>query len=331
MGRKDYAENRSFYRWEFLRRNNEYQKRYNKLTKKKDRLIDLEAISEKDEDYFIKEFFVYPINPNFTYKQITNEHKRLARLKKEYFKKIREINKKYLGKESAEKNRRVSNTEKGILNEPLPKKGFTTKYLKNEKKAEVEIKRFFRNKNTEQVLAQEKYISNVCHQLSAPRLSSKKCSIDLPHSTVIRSYLAGRPNIQVSGYEYGIDFLTLINLDEDADFIIDNYKGEIKTVCFEVDLSYQRNKIIADMKRELSKWKGVKKKYEQQDKKRQNLYNKDVLKMLKIFDLREEKGLKYREISEKIFGSSSADKLQKVRNMYKKAKKLVEGGYKQIK
>lgn len=107
--------------------------------------------------------------------------------------------------------------------------------------------------------------------------------------------------------------------------MIDSFSGDFTRVCFTVDLTYPTIDIIADVKKEISKWKTVRRKYNRHEKKRQNLYIDGVKKILEAYDLRE-KGLTYQEIAK----SSSPDAIQKTRNRYKKAKRYIEGEYKQI-
>lgn len=323
MSRKDDENRRAFYRWEFLRRNKEYQNDYYSLVENKADLIDLKIVSGGKKKDFIKKFFAYPVNPNFSYDEIVSEYKKASRTKQAFTKKMYSIYKKYLGKNWREINRRLFRYE---LRREV-KFGFK-KYISARNKAKEEVKRFRLAQNIELIEKKYGYLRETLHHLSAIKLSPEEADLYSRHTTVINSFLADSPNIEVFGSEYGFKYLSLVDsnvTDLDSNPMIDNFRGDLTRVCFTVDLSYPTNDIVADIKKEISKWKAVRRKYNMQKEKRQSLYFEDVKKILQTYDLRE-KGLTYPAIAK----SSSPDAIQKTRNMYKKAKRYIDGGFKQI-
>lgn len=328
MKRSEKSRQRAIYRWEFARRNKEYQSFYDNLTKNKREVIDLEIVlKEGCESDFIKKFFVLPINPTFSYDQIVEEYKKIAKLEKTISLRRNSIYRKHLGE-----NWQRINIEFFKHESPILKHGSKLnlkKYRVAMKRAKAEIETFESEQDSNKNNIIKSYLARVLHHLSSTKLSFAAADLYLPHSIVINSYLTDSPNVQVYGYEYGPKFLTLVDsnvTDFDTSPLIDKFDGDLTRVCFEVDLSYPKDDIISDLKQEISKWKSVARKYAQHKKEgRQNLYPADVYKILRVFDLKE-KGLTYREIA----GTESSDAIQKTMNMYKKAKRYIDGGYKQI-
>lgn len=326
MSRKDDANRRAFYRWEFIRRNKDYQKAYNELAKNKIELIDLDAISEKTKIEFIRKFFVYPLNPNFSYDQIVDEYKRLVGSRQVYNDKIKNIYRKYLGKNWAEINRNLFWHKNKCLRHE--EKFDFKKYIPARDKAKEAIKRLGSAQDMDQIFVKRGYLNEALQRLSAIKLSPVVADSD-SKTTVINSFLKDNPNIEVFGVEYGFRYVSLVNssiADFDSNPMIDSFSGDLAKICFTVDLSYPTNDIVADLKKEISKWKTVRRKYNKDEKKRQNLYIDGVKKMLQVYDLREVKRLTYNQIA----NDSNPHAIQKTRNMFKKAKRYIEGEYKQI-
>lgn len=206
MSRKEDGRRRAFYRWEFIRRNKEYKKAYKDLTGNTKDVVDLVVMSGKVKDEFKKKFFVYPINPSFTYDQVDDEYRRFVRLRQVFAEKIKSIHRKNLGKNWSEINRNLFRFKNKLLRQEVE---FNfKKYIPASNKAKEEIKRLGSAQDMDQIRRKRDYLSGALHQLSAIKLSLEEAD----HSsgtTVINSFLADNPNIEIFGIEYGYKYVSL--------------------------------------------------------------------------------------------------------------------------
>ncbi|MFW6275501.1 MAG: hypothetical protein ACOC2M_02595, partial [bacterium] len=304
MSRRSDAKKRAFLRWELVRRNKKYIAAYFKSTQNKKDIIDPSVLSRTLREDFIKRFFVYPINPTYHYDDIVNTLIEINQIEKNKCAETSHIYEKYLGKNW----RRIkcdllfhtnSNTTKKET------KGKTQKYASFLSKAKMEIKRKRIRKTNQHDFRMGRYLSEALHHLSLIKLSPNPDPYSNP-TTVINSYLISNPNVEVYGGRLVDSNITSIDINP----FIDVFKENLTEVCFEIDLSYPTKEIIEDIKKEVAKWKSVKRKYQPKKQTRQNLFLGDVKKMLQIYDLKGA-GWTYSDIAKTIFKSNGADSIQR--------------------
>ena len=277
MSRKKDARNRAHRRWEFVRRNKGYIEDYNKKLSDVSDIVNFEALNDKVCQNFLKKYNVYPINPNYGYKEICEKYQQLRELK---FRKTK-------SKSEKQKNK---------------------------------IKDVFRRID---------YLHKVLYKLLEINLSNEDVDIYSSHTLVIHSYIADNSNIEAFRFGNKVGLADSTVADFDTNPILEKYDGDLSRVCFEVDLSYPTDDLVEDFKKEVALWKTVARKYQPRKQKRQVLYNENVENMLKIYDYRES-GMIFRSIAKKILDDDQNYAIQKVRNLYDKANRYIEGGYKQI-
>jgi len=171
------------------------------------------------------------------------------------------------------------------------------------------------------------YLRSAVMHLSTIRLSPK---VNYEFSSVVKSYTT--ENKKIMALRVRDKFIGLSDsmggfLRKDT--IFKTYEGDLSKITMELDLSYPTNDVVEDIKKEISLWKQAKKAYSRGKQKHQHLSDKDVKRMLRIYELRGQ-NIKYKRIAKKIFGTESIDSIQKTRNMFNKAKSYIDGGYKQI-
>jgi|GEM_PF-6841297 hypothetical protein len=315
MSRKIDADNRAEYRWEFVRRNMNFRNDYKQCSTQENDLIDLSAINNEKIEHFINNYFVYPLNPQYSYKQVLGEYKKMVKFLTDHIKDHHRIYEKYLGKDVKKR------WAEFITNK---NKSDSKKFELAKNKADKEAQEFKRSINYDSIKEKRYYVNKALYQLSRIELSPTQVNNSFPSTTIINSYLAGNPNIKAKRSDLDLVWLEDSTIQKGSS-AISNVNGDLSKVCFEIDLTFPTDDIVEDFKKEISKWKMVERKYYKHKRPRQRLSPSYVRELLKAFDLKE-KNMIYREIA----GSSAPHAVQKTMNMYKKAKEFIDGEYKQI-
>jgi hypothetical protein len=338
LSRAENANKRAFLRWEFARRSTHFKDRYSKLTSNNTDLIVSTPLLRSALEDFLREFCLFPLNPDFSFEELLNEKDKLKEEKEKGIKLSNQIYEKFLGKNSLEKKKslayydfyKLKKDERSLVKIKhilgVNWKSAIQKIQSLDNKAREQIKRF-------RILeARDKYayLNEAIHHLSALYLSNEYIPLAKGPTVVLNSYL--KENHDISAFRFGSTIgLADDSVKEDVNPIIEIYEGDLTKVIMEVDLSYPTKEIVEDIKSEISLWKQIKRKFSDEKQIRQHFDDKEVQKMFRVFDMKsKDKNYSYIEIAKVVFGNHGADAIQKVRNMLNKVKKNANGGYKQI-
>ncbi|MFH1310464.1 MAG: hypothetical protein ABIH85_07300 [Candidatus Omnitrophota bacterium] len=144
---------------------------------------------------------------------------------------------------------------------------------------------------------------------------------------IIDSYLLENDSISIGKLNNKVVFLdtdTEGGLDKYP--FLDKYDGDVSKICIEVDLSLPKPEVMEDLEKEVAMWKEL---YRRNNKKRSRYDMYETY--LQIYDLKKKNT--YSQIAEIAYPQereSLDSTIQKVKRNYKAAKKLIEGGYMQI-
>jgi len=173
----------------------------------------------------------------------------------------------------------------------------------------------------------------------------KELTLSALSDAVLRTYLKENPKISPAlilghnkEFPKKISSAQLMLADEKG--ILSKYDGNIDEVCMEIDISASTVQIVKDIKRAISVWKKVYKRYRKVKEVRKRPYNYD--KYLKIYDLKKS-GKNVEEIAKAVYfneyelGMENSNSkcnlnslLKKVAASIKASEKLVEGKYRKI-